>query len=166
MCDLCSAGADANGRLVVTDEFLRVYLARPEVVPPSDACLVERGIHQKLMRTPRAMIATAEIADIADRDARENWRYLLGFRDTLVAAASVEAAYLALVRAARVTTPPLFLNQLVHIIARNIFDGERDPYVLRAAEMLFRPQRLTIMQRLVGQRVMPPRSTLAANIAL
>ena len=29
---------DADGRLVVTDELLKAYLARPEVVPPEDAC--------------------------------------------------------------------------------------------------------------------------------
>jgi hypothetical protein len=48
----------------------------------------------------------------------------------------------ALARAPKVTTPPLFLNQLVHLLARNILDGETDAFVLRAAELLFRPQRL------------------------
>jgi hypothetical protein len=37
---------DAAGRLVVTDEFLKAYLARPELVPPPEACPAER----KLMR--------------------------------------------------------------------------------------------------------------------
>jgi hypothetical protein len=37
--------------------------------------------------------------------------------------------------------PPLFLNQLVHLILRNALDGCEDPYVLRAAELFFRPQR-------------------------
>jgi hypothetical protein len=32
----------------------------------------------------------------------------------------------------------------VHVIARNMLDGEQDPFVLRAAELLFRAQRLTI----------------------
>ena len=135
---------DANGRLVVTDEFLKVYLARPEIMPPDDACIVERGLYQKLARNPRAPIAANEIRDIADRDARENWLHLVTFRDTLVSAPTVEAAYINLVRASKVTTPPLFLNQLVHVIARNMLDGERDPYIVRAAEALYRPQRLTI----------------------
>ena len=135
---------DANGRLVVTDEFLKIYLARPEIMPPDDACIVERGLYQKLARTPRAPIAANEIRDIADRDARENWLHLVTFRDTLVSAQTVEAAYINLVRASKVATPPLFLNQLVHVIARNMLDGERDPYIVRAAEALYRPQRLTI----------------------
>ena len=135
---------DAHGRLVVTDEFLKIYLARPEILPPDDACIVERALYQKLARDPRAAVAVAEIRDIADRDARENWQHLLAFRDALLAAPTLEAAYLAIVRAPKVVTPPLFLNQLVHVIARNMLDGERDPYIVRAAEMLFRPQRLTI----------------------
>src|SRR5262249_17444419 len=40
--------------------------------------------------------------------------------------------------------PHLFINQLVHVILRNALDGCDDPYVLRAAEMLFRPQRLAL----------------------
>ena len=135
---------DAHGRLVLTDEFLKVYLARPEVMPPDDACIVERAIYQKIARQPRVAVSALEIGDMADRDARENWRHLIGFRDALLAAPTLEAAYLNLIRATKVTVPPLFLNQLVHVIARNIFDGERDPFVLRAAELLFRPQRLTV----------------------
>jgi Family of unknown function (DUF6352) len=135
---------DANGRLIVTDDFLKAYLARPEVVPPEEACLVERAIHQRLMRSPREPIPDDEIKHIADRDARENWRHLIGFRDHLLAHPSLEAAYLALVRQPKVTTPPLFLNQLVHLMLRSMLDGETDPFTLRAAEMFFRPQRLTI----------------------
>ena len=41
-------------------------------------------------------------------------------------------------------TPPLFLNQLVHVILRNALDGCDDAYVLRAAELMFRPQRVTL----------------------
>lgn len=135
---------DADGRLTVTDDLLKAYLARPEVVPPEDGCLVERAIHQRLMRAPREPIEAGEINGIADRDARENWRLLIQFRDHLLAHKSLEAAYLAIARAPKVTTPPLFLNQLVHMILRNMLDGEQDPYILRAAELLFRPQRLTL----------------------
>ena len=135
---------DADGRLVVTDEFLKIYLARPEIMPPDDACIVERGINQKLARDPRASVAASEIRDVADRDARENWQQLVALRDVLVDAPTIESAYINLVRASKVATPPLFLNQLVHVIARNLLDGERDPYIVRAAEALYRPQRLTI----------------------
>ena len=38
--------------------------------------------------------------------------------------------------------PPLFVNHLVHIILRNALDGCEDPFVLRAGELFFRPQRI------------------------
>lgn len=135
---------DGHGRLVATDEFLKVYLARPEIVPPPEACLVERGIYERLKRDPRSPVPADEIADLADRDARENWRHLVGFRDHLLAHPTLEAAYVALARTPRVETPPIFLNQLVHVIARNMLDGETDAFRLRTAELLFRPQRLTV----------------------
>ena len=40
--------------------------------------------------------------------------------------------------------PQLFLNQLVHVILRNALDGCEDPFVLRAAELFFRTQRMTL----------------------
>ena len=33
---------NSGGGLVVTDDFLKVYLARPELAPPPEACVVER----------------------------------------------------------------------------------------------------------------------------
>ena len=134
---------DADGRLIVTDDLLKAYIARPEVLPPPEACLVERALHQRLLRNPREPIEIDEINAMQDRDARENWRHLIAFRDHLLAHASLEAAYVALVVGTKVVTPPVFLNQLVHIILRNILDGETDPFVLRAAELFFRPQRLS-----------------------
>jgi hypothetical protein len=57
---------------------------------------------------------------------------------------TLEAAYVALCRDGVGKTPPLFLNQLVHAILRNALDGCEDPFVLRAAELFFRPQRMTL----------------------
>lgn len=135
---------DAGGGLVVTDELLLAYLARPELMPPDEACDAERALHAALLREPRRPVAPAEIAAMADTDARENWEMILAFRDRLLAARSVEAAYLDLVRRGASGTPPLFLNQLVHLILRNALDGCDDPFVLRAAELFFRPQRASL----------------------
>jgi hypothetical protein len=134
----------AGGGLVVTDEFLKVYLARPEIVPPDEACDAERGLYASLLADPRRRVAPAEIAAIADADARENWQLLVGFRDRLVAHTTLEAAYIALVRDGAQGVPPLFMNQLVHVILRNALDGVADPIVLRAAELFFRQQRVTL----------------------
>ena len=133
---------NASGGLVVADEFLKAYFARPELVPPDDACAVERRLHRELFADPCRAVAAAEVAAIADADARENWRFVLAFRDLLLRQPTLEAAYLALVRSGSVNLPPLFLNQLVHVILRNALDGCEDPFVLRAAELFFRPQRI------------------------
>ena len=127
----------------MTDEFLKVYLARPELAPPPEACAAERTLHAALLADPRRPVAAAEIAAIADADARENWQVMLAFRDHLIGHRTVEAAYLDLVRRGA-KIPHLFINQLVHVILRNALDDCEDPYVLRAAELFFRPQRMTL----------------------
>ena len=137
---------DENGYLLPTTDFWRVYLARPEIVPPSDACLVERALYDRLRRDPFADVPADEMGHIADRDARENWRHFLAFRDHVTKSGTIEAALMHVAKRSfpTVTLPPLFVNQMVHLIARNMLDDEADPFVLRAAEMLFRPQRQTI----------------------
>src|SRR5690348_15471993 len=135
---------DESGGYVVTDDFLKVYLARPELLPPPDACAAERALHAALVADPRRPVGAPEIADIADADARENWDVLIGFRDFLLRHKTLEAAYLDLMRRGVGRTPPLFINQLVHVILRNALDGVEDPIVLRAGEFFFRAQRVTL----------------------
>jgi Family of unknown function (DUF6352) len=135
---------DAGGGLIVTDEFLKAYLARPELTPPPDACAVERTLHAALLAEPRRPVAPTDIAAIADADARENWQLLMAFRDHLLRHRTLEAAYLAIARDGAGAIPPLFLTQMVHAILRNVLDDCDDPFVLRAAEMMFRSQRLTL----------------------
>jgi hypothetical protein len=93
---------------------------------------------------PRRSVEPADIKPIADPDARENWEVMIAFRDVLLAYPTLEAAYLVLMRVGIGRTPPLFITQLVHVILRNILDDCDDPYVLRAAELFFRPQRITL----------------------
>jgi len=138
---------NANGGLVVTDEFLKAYFARPELMPPEDACAVERKLHRELLADPRRSVGADEIAGMADADARENWQFVLAFRDLLLRHPTLEAAYLALVRSGSITLPPLFVNQLVHVILRNALDGCDDPFVVRAAELFFRPQRIMLHEQ-------------------
>ncbi|HWV41005.1 DUF6352 family protein [Pseudorhodoplanes sp.] len=135
---------DDSGGLLVTDDFLKIYLARPELVPPEDACEAERALYASLMADPRRIVSPQDIAAIADADARENWTFMLAFRDHLLRHPTLEAAYLDLVRNGAGKIPPIFINQLVHVILRNALDDCEDPYVLRAAELFFRPQRLTL----------------------
>jgi uncharacterized protein DUF6352 len=134
-----------GGGLQLTDEFLKAYLARPEMVPPPDACERERELHQTLLVSPRMPILPARIAAIRDSEARENWEVMISWRDHLLRHATLEAAYLAIVRHGLVF-PPMFLNQLVQVILRNMLEDCDDAFVLRAAEMFFRPQKLAVHQ--------------------
>ncbi len=138
---------DAGGGLLVSEEFLKVYLARPELAPPADASAAERALHAALLADPRRTVTAGEIAAIADADARENWELMISFRDQLLRHPTIEAAYLSIMREGIGRTPPLFINQLVHVILRNALDGCDDAYVLRAAEMFFREQRLTVHEQ-------------------
>ena len=69
---------------------------------------------------------------------------MIAFRDHLMRHRTIEAAYRDLVRRGIGRRRHLFINQLVHVILRNALDGCDDPYVLRAAELFFRPQRMTL----------------------
>ena len=151
---------DEGGGLIVTDDFLKVYFARPELTPPPEACVVERALHAALLEDPRRTVGADEIAATADPDARENWHVVLEFRDHLLKHVTLEAAYLALIRGGVGRTPPLFLNQLVHVILRNVLDECEDPFVLRAGEIFFRSQRVTTHE---GSLLVADEETIAGN---
>ena len=134
---------DATGKLLVTDEFLKVYLARPELVPPPEACAAERRLHDTMLRDPRRRVAASQVAEIADVDARENWEMMIAWRDHLVKHRALEAAYLDIIRR-KIKFPHVLISQLVQAILRNALDDCEDVFMLRAAEMFFRPQKLMI----------------------
>ena len=129
-----------HGGLVATPELIMAYLARPELMPPADACEAEQNLHASLLADPLRPVSAADIAALADADARENWAFMMNFRDRLMAAPSLEAVYVALARKGAGDLPPIFLSQLCHLILRNALEGCEDPYVLRAAELFYRSQ--------------------------
>ena len=131
---------DGAGRLAVTDDFLRAYYARPELAPEDGSCDAERALHDSLMADPRHDVAATALDAITDADAAENWRVMLSFRDRLLGAGSLEAAYRGLFGGESVPAPPLFVDHLAHVILRDILDGCDDPFRVRAAELFFRKQ--------------------------
>ena len=136
---------DAAGKLLVTDEFLKAYLARPELIPPPGACAAEQNLHGVLLIDPRRSVAASQVAAIADADARENWEIMIAWRDHLAKHRSLEAAYLEIIRR-DIRFPHLLMSHLVQPILRNMLDGCEDAFVLRAAEMFFRPQQLVMQE--------------------
>jgi len=132
-----------HGGLVATPELIMAYLARPELMPPADACEAERNLHAGLLADPLRPVSKADISALADADARENWTFMMNFRDRLIAAPSLEAVYVSLARNGAADLPPIFLSQLCHLILRNALEGCDDPYTLRAAELFYRSQQAT-----------------------
>ncbi len=135
---------NADGWLVLTDDFLRAYFQRPEIRPVAESCATEIALHEELLENPRVAVPDSFLAELADADARENYQVVLKFRDHLLAHASIEKAYLALFEQNLAAVPALFIDQLAHVILRNILDRCEDPMRPRAAELFFRAQRLSL----------------------
>jgi hypothetical protein len=95
------------------------------------------------MAHPRTEIAQQDLQTIEDADARDNYRVVLKFRQKLLDAGTVEGCYMSLFKAP-VDIPPMFVDQLAHVILRNLLDGSDDALQLRAAEVFFREQKATI----------------------
>jgi hypothetical protein len=144
-CGYRALAADADHRLVVTAEFLRSFLRRPELAAVSESCPAELRLHDRLLAEPYAEFCDADIAALADPDARHNYRVWRRFRDRLLAAPTLEGAYTALFTGEGVDVPPQFVHQLTQILLRHILGEGADAFEARAAEMLFRPQKISIM---------------------
>ncbi|MSQ19529.1 MAG: hypothetical protein EXR39_08205 [Betaproteobacteria bacterium] len=132
----------SDGLLAPTDDFLRAYFLRPEMRPVEESGPNERALHDALLDDPRRDIAPAVLAGIEDADVRFNYEVVLDFRRRLLLAGSVERCYLDIFRDARITVPPLFLDQLAQIMLRNVLDGTDDGLLARAGELLFREQKI------------------------
>ena len=137
---------NARGWLVPTDDYLRLFLQRPELALLPESCPNEIKLHEALQAEPARAVGLVELAAIKDADARESYTLFVHFRNDLLAAGTLEASYLGLFRRGVMGVPPLFLDLLAHAIVRNVLHDSSDAYEVRAGEMLFRPQRLTIEQ--------------------
>ena len=135
---------EKNGWLLVTPDLLRAYLTRPEIHPVEESCPAEHHLFERLMDDPFAAVSEAELQEIQDRDTADNYSVVLAFRDHLVRHKTVEGAYSALFRESTISVPPVFLDQLVHLILRNILRNCQEPLRLRAAELFFREQVVTL----------------------
>ena len=137
-------GRGPEGWLVPGDDYFRHFLARPELVPPPEAGPGERHLHARLLDKPRLGIGDAELASVEDADARENWAEFRRFRDRLLDAGSLEACYVGQFRRAQVDIAPPFLDALAQAIVRGLLEGSADPWLARAGELFFRPQRVSV----------------------
>jgi len=137
-------GRDAAGRLLPTPEFVAAYWRRPEVAPVEESCEAERALHAALLADPMRRVGEAELRGLADPDAADNYRAVLRFREFLQRFPSLEAAYIHVARDGGIDFPPMFVDHLAHVILRAALDGATDPFRVRAGELFFRPQRVTL----------------------
>lgn len=143
-CGWAQLQRDADGTLRPGDDYLRLFLARPELVPVDESCAAERALHTALTERPTRKVTAERLARLQDADARENYAVFLRFRDALLSAGSLQAWTLALHRGGRIDVPPLFIDLVVQAMLRGLLDGGDDAFEARAAELLFRPQRITV----------------------
>jgi Family of unknown function (DUF6352) len=135
---------DARGWLVPTDGYWRLWLERPELALVEASCDGERAVHAALLESPRWTVPDHALEAIEDADVRANFRLFLGFRDAVQAAGSLEAAYAGFFRDGAIQIPPLFLDLMVQAIVCRLLDGDDDVWHWRAAELLFRRQRVSV----------------------
>jgi len=132
--------------LAPADDFLRGFLARPELAPVPESCAAELALHAALHAAPARPVAPDEIAALQDHDARESYTHFLRFRDALLAAGTLEAYYLQLFPrdgGGQVNIPPLFVDMLVETITRSMLSEGTDAFEARARDILFRAQRIS-----------------------
>lgn len=135
-----------DGHLLVTDAFLRSLLERPELAPVPESCAGELALHDALMAHPRSPVTPQRLAAVSDDDARANYTIWLRFRQRLLAQPTLEASYMALFRGEGVDVPPLFVHQLTQILLRHTLGVDATPMQARAAEMLFRTQKVSVLE--------------------
>src|SRR5690348_6149922 len=141
---LLTVGGD--GRLTLTDDFLRSQLLRPELAPVPESDAAERALHDALVADPRRPVSESQLAMLGDEDARANYAVWLRFRARLVGAPSIEAAYVGLFRGEGVDVPPVFVHQLTQVLVRHVLGEGADAMEARAGEMMFRAQRVTVLE--------------------
>ena len=139
---------DDAGGLLVTDDFLRAYLARPELAPIDESGPGERGLHKAMQDEPRKAVSSADLEAIEDADTRDNYRMFLALRARLLSAATLQAAYAQLFidarKAGRIDVAPLFVDQIAQILIHHILADCTDGLTLRMAELWFREQAVTL----------------------
>ena len=136
---------DARGHLIVTDDFLRVLLLRPELAPIESSCKHEIQIHERLLENPRLDLQAADLAQIQDRDAADNMAVWLRFRNRILAHATLEASYWALFEGQGVDVPPILVNQITQVLVQHVLGDDCTPLEARAAELLFRAQKISVL---------------------
>jgi hypothetical protein len=135
---------NARGWLQATPGYWRWWLECPELALVPESCAAEQRVHQALLAAPEQALRPELIDAIADADVRENYRLFLRFRDDVQGAGTLESAYMAWMQAGQIELPTLFIDRVVQAVVARMLEPQQDAWVWRAAELLFRRQRITV----------------------
>ena len=132
--------------------FLRSLLARPELALVPESCPAELALHAALLAQPDRSVTPAELQRLQDGDVRESYALFLRLQQGLLAAGSLQGYYVSLfprqaqgaaAPTAPIDIPPLFIDLLAEAMLRDLLGADTSPYMLRAADLLHRPQRIS-----------------------
>ena len=135
-----------DNQLIVTDDFLRMYLSRPELSLIPQSCLKERQIHEELVINPRQEVSEEMLQQIQDKDVLANYQIWFRYRTKLLEARSLESFYMGLFKGDGVDVPPLFINQLVQIFMCHLLGRQPKGMDGRVGEIFFRTQKISVLE--------------------
>jgi len=98
------------------------------------------------MADPRREVPQGELDAVEDPDARDNYAIYQRFRERLLAAPTLESAYVQLFSGTGIDVPPMFVHHLTQVLLRHVLGDHATPMEARAAEMLFRSQRIAVLE--------------------
>lgn len=133
-----------DGRLAVTSQYANAYWQRPEVAPVAESCKAERVLHARLTKDPFLTVTDTDLTAFKDTDAAENYRIVADFVAGLKQAETLERYYASLFAGGGISIPPLFIDQIAHALMRHVLRDVTNPLQVRAGEMFFRKQRVTV----------------------
>jgi hypothetical protein len=156
-CAPAHLDADADGWLRPGPGWWRALLQRPELAPVDQSCHAERRLHATLIEDPLQPVEPRRLDRLQDPDARESYGHFLAFRDAVQRSGTLEGWLLGLFRGGPITVPPVFIDLAVQAVTWRLLADDGDAIHWRAAELMFRPQRVT---RHEGRVLLGDRETL------
>ena len=139
--------ATQRARLVAkTPDYWRHWLARPELAPLPESSSAERAFHARLVEAPLSKADPRDLDALEDQDTADNYRHFFKFRDRVMDAVTLERFTrncFAVVKLDAPSTFPAFIDGVCQpscAVCSTVCD---DPWTVRAAELLFRRQRVS-----------------------
>ena len=142
-CGFAHIQRNEQGWMQPTADWWRLMMARPELAIVEESCRAEKALHLALLDHPLRAVSAAELHKLRDPDARENYAHWLAWRDGVNASGTLEAWLLQLFRSGDIKLPPLFIDMVVQTLLRGLLDTSHNAFEARAAELLFRTQRIS-----------------------